>query len=75
MQGATPFQSFLNALFFSAHTLTTVGYGNMWPVGPWANLVAASESLLGVLGFAIATGLMFGRFSRPSARFGSARQH
>jgi inward rectifier potassium channel len=66
----TAIETFLNALFFSAHTLTTVGYGNMWPVGPWANLVAASESLLGVLAFAIATGLMFGRFSRPSARFG-----
>jgi inward rectifier potassium channel len=66
----TQFETFLNAFFFSAHTLTTVGYGNMWPVGPWANLVAVSESLLGVLGFAIATGLMFGRFSRPSARFG-----
>jgi inward rectifier potassium channel len=61
---------FLNAFFFSAHTLTTVGYGNMWPVGPAANAVAAAESLCGVLGFAIATGLLFGRFSRPSARFG-----
>lgn len=69
-EGPNPLQTFLNAFFFSAHTLTTVGYGNMWPVGPWANLVAASESLLGVLAFAIATGLMFGRFSRPSARFG-----
>jgi inward rectifier potassium channel len=61
---------FLNAFFFSAHTLTTVGYGNMWPIGPAANAVAAVESLCGVLGFAIATGLLFGRFSRPSARFG-----
>jgi inward rectifier potassium channel len=61
---------FSNAFFFSAHTLTTVGYGNMWPVGPWANIVAVTESLMGVLGFAIATGLMFGRFSRPSARLG-----
>jgi inward rectifier potassium channel len=65
---------FSNAFFFSAHTLTTVGYGNMWPVGPWANLVAATESLFGVLGFAIATGLMFGRFSRPSARLGFSEQ-
>ena len=61
---------FLNAFFFSAHTLTTVGYGNMWPVGPLANLVAATESLGGVMAFAIATGLLFGRFSKPSARFG-----
>lgn len=61
---------FVNAFFFSAHTLTTVGYGNMWPIGPLANAVAATEALAGVLVFAIATGLLFGRFSRPSARIG-----
>jgi inward rectifier potassium channel len=61
---------FLNAFFFSAHTLTTVGYGNMWPIGVGANAIAVGEALAGVLGFAIATGLLFGRFSRPSARFG-----
>ena len=65
--------TFLNAFFFSAHTLSTVGYGNMWPVGPASNTVAALESVVGVLGFAIATGLMFGRFSRPSARFGFSK--
>jgi inward rectifier potassium channel len=69
-EAPTQLESFLNAFFFSAHTLTTVGYGNMWPVGPACNTVAALESLVGVLSFAIATGLMFGRFSRPSARFG-----
>lgn len=69
-EAPTAWGSFMNAFFFSAHTLTTVGYGNMWPVGFAANVVAATESLVGVLGFAIATGLMFGRFSRPSARFG-----
>ena len=61
---------FLNAFFFSAHTLTTVGYGNIWPSGPVANTVAALEALTGLMGFAIATGLFFGRFSRPSARIG-----
>jgi inward rectifier potassium channel len=69
-EGPTAEASFLNAFFFSAHTLSTVGYGNIWPVGWAANLVAVLESLVGVLGFAIATGLLFGRFSRPSARFG-----
>jgi inward rectifier potassium channel len=73
-EAATWWGGFWNAFFFSAHTLTTVGYGNMWPVGPWANLVAVTESLMGVLGFAIATGLMFGRFSRPSARLGFSEQ-
>jgi inward rectifier potassium channel len=69
-EGPTAVASFMNAFFFSAHTLSTVGYGNIWPVGTAANLVAVLESLVGVLGFAIATGLLFGRFSRPSARFG-----
>jgi inward rectifier potassium channel len=61
---------FLNGFFFSAHTLTTVGYGSIAPRGTAANVLAAFESLLGVLAFAIATGLVFGRFSRPSARLG-----
>ncbi len=61
---------FVNAFFFSAHTLTTVGYGNIYPDGVAANATSAFEALVGLMGFAIATGLMFGRFSRPSARFG-----
>jgi len=67
-RGPTFWQSYLNAFFFSAHTLTTVGYGNMWPNSPLANAVAVCESLAGLMAFAIATGLVFGRFSRPSAR-------
>ena len=67
---ATAGMRFVNAFFFSAHTLSTVGYGNIWPMGPAANTVAALEALAGVLVFAIATGLLFGRFSRPSARIG-----
>jgi inward rectifier potassium channel len=69
-EASTAVLQFINAFFFSAHTLTTVGYGNMWPIGVGANAVAVAEALAGVLGFAIATGLLFGRFSRPSARFG-----
>jgi len=65
--GGTPFWSLF---FFSAHTLTTVGYGNMYPDGALANGIASLEALLGLMSFAIATGLLFGRFSRPSARFG-----
>jgi inward rectifier potassium channel len=42
----------------------------MWPVGPAANVIAALEALTGLMSFAIATGLLFGRFSRPSARIG-----
>jgi inward rectifier potassium channel len=61
---------FLNCFFFSAHTLSTVGYGSIAPKGLGANVVASLESLCGVLGFAVATGLLFGRVSRPSAKIG-----
>jgi len=61
---------FLNAFFFSAQTLTTVGYGKISPAGTAANVVAALEAMTGLMGFALATGLLFGRVSRPSARIG-----
>lgn len=61
---------FLSDFFFSSHTLTTVGYGNISPAGLAVNALASLESLLGVLLFAVATGLLFGRVSRPSARIG-----
>jgi inward rectifier potassium channel len=59
---------FLNDFFFSAHTLSTVGYGSISPKSLGSNIVASIESLVGVLGFAVATGLLFGRVSRPSAK-------
>jgi len=61
---------FLDDFFFSAHTLTTVGYGSISPYGLGGQIVASFESLVGVLAFAIATGLLYGRVSRPSARIG-----
>lgn len=65
---ATSMGRFLKAFFFSAHTLSTVGYGNIAPQGLAAEIVSSFEALVGVLGFAVATGLLFGRISRPSAR-------
>ncbi len=73
LQGAdapTAFGRLLNDFFFSSHTLSTVGYGNISPKGIAGNVVAAFEALIGVLAFAVATGLLFGRVSRPSARIG-----
>ena len=60
--------AWVNAFFFSVHTLTTVGYGNLYPVGLWSNILSALEAVIGLLGFAVITGLLYGRFSRPSAR-------
>ncbi len=59
---------FARAFFFSVHTLTTVGYGDLYPVGLAANIISSVEAALGLMGFALATGLLFARFSRPSPR-------
>jgi inward rectifier potassium channel len=66
----TPFGRLLNDFFFSSHTLTTVGYGNFAPSGVLGNSIAAFEALLGLMGFALATGLLFGRVAKPSAKIG-----
>jgi inward rectifier potassium channel len=68
INGTTPIDRFLEAFFFSAQTITTLGYGQVAPLGIPANIVAATESMLGLLTFALATGLMYGRFSKPSAK-------
>ncbi|MEA9412845.1 ion channel [Flavobacterium sp. PL02] len=58
---------FGQAYFFSAQTFTTVGYGHISPTGFLTSALSAAEALIGLLSFAIATGLFFGRFSRPTA--------
>ena len=65
---------FMSAFFFSAQTLTTVGYGSIAPNSFPASLAAALEALLGLMAFAIGTGLLFGRFSRPAARLAFSRR-
>jgi inward rectifier potassium channel len=62
------FVTLLNIFFFSVHTFTTVGYGNIYPYGILTNVIVSIESLVGILSLAIATGLLYGRFSRPSAK-------
>lgn len=59
---------FWDAFFFSAQSLTTVGYGRISPDGFAASWVSSLESLVGLMMFAIVTGLLYGRFSRPSPR-------
>jgi len=57
---------FAEAFFFSVQTLATVGYGVLSPNGLAANLVSTVEALCGLMGFALVTGLLFSRFSRPT---------
>ena len=71
---STAWSRFLSAFFFSAQTFTTVGYGRISPEGFLTNSVASFQALLGLMAFAIATGLLFGRFSRPAARLAFSRQ-
>ena len=67
---ATDAGRLMNDFFFSGHTLTTVGYGNLYPTGFEANVVATLEALVGLLSFSVITGMLVARVSRPSARIG-----
>ena len=63
----TPLENFLEAFFFSCQTFTTVGYGRINPQGFLVSALASFQAFLGLLSFALATGLFYGRFSRPQA--------
>jgi inward rectifier potassium channel len=65
--GETAWERYLECFFFSTQTFTTLGYGRISPVGLVASTLATFEAFLGLLNFAIATGLFYGRFSRPQA--------
>lgn len=59
---------FMQAFFFSIQTFTTVGYGTLSPLGVATQSVAAVEAFVGFLSFSLATGLLYGRFSRPQSK-------
>ncbi len=71
---STPWHAYLSAFFFSAQTITTVGYGAIAPKGIAVSAAAAAEAMTGLLGFAVATGVLYGRFSRPKAKMMFSRQ-
>jgi inward rectifier potassium channel len=66
--------NFLDAFFFSAQTLGSVGYGQMWPRSVWANSLATAEMFVGLFNLGAATGLLFARISRPTARIMFSRK-
>lgn len=59
---------FFRAFFFSVQTFATIGYGTLHPNGLTANFLVTIESLVGILYQALVTGMLFARFSRPTAR-------
>ena len=60
--------AFSDAFFFSVQTFATIGYGKLVPSGLAANLLVTLEALCGLLSVALATGLVYARFARPTAR-------
>ena len=60
--------SFPQAFFFSVETLATVGYGHNYPATLYGHIIVMIEIFLGTIWFAVITGLIFVRFSRPTAR-------
>jgi inward rectifier potassium channel len=66
-------QGYAGDFFFSVETLATVGYGDMHPQTLYGHTVAAIQIFIGMLYIAVLTGVVFARFSRPTARFLFAR--
>ncbi|MCB9335222.1 MAG: hypothetical protein H6586_03680 [Flavobacteriales bacterium] len=68
IEGMPENASLLDAFFYSTQTLTTVGYGGLYPKGKGISIVSAIEAFIGLLSFAVATGLLYGKFSRPKGK-------
>ena len=68
VEGAAFLDRFRECFFFSIQTFTTIGYGHITPNALPANLLVTVEAFVGPLSFALATGLLFARFSRPTAK-------
>ncbi len=67
-EGLSLWQQFWEAFYFSAQTLTTVGYGRINPIGWLSGAVSSIEALVGLLCFALATGLVYSRFAKPNIK-------
>ena len=67
VENATP-GSFSDMFFFSVQTLTSIGYGAMYPATIYADILVAIEAFVGIIGIALITSLAFTRFSQPTAK-------
>jgi inward rectifier potassium channel len=67
-------RSFLDAFFFSVQTMGTIGYGALYPESAAANVLVVAESITGLTLTALATGLVFAKFSRSTARLIFSRE-
>jgi len=67
IQGETWLELYTQMIYFSIQTFTTVGYGHLSPSGHAASLLAAFVAFIGLISFAILTGLSFAKFSKPKA--------
>lgn len=70
----TPGEIFLRAFFFSVQTFATIGYGHVIANGVAANVLVTLEAFLNIVGVALSTGVVFARFSRPTAKIIYSRQ-
>ncbi len=66
-------RSFWDAFCFSVQTMGTIGYGSMYPTSVAANVCMITESVTSLVVTALATGLIFAKFSRSTARVVFAR--
>lgn len=64
---------FFTAFFFSVQTFTTVGYGSIAPNGMGVDIIAMFEAFVGLMSFAMATGVLYGRFSKPRTKIGFSK--
>ncbi len=69
----SPAARFEDCIFFSVQTLATIGYGRLVPATRTANVLVAGEALVGLLGFAVLSALLFARFTRPTAKISFSR--
>lgn len=67
MNGKSGLDAWLTCFYFSFQTFTTVGYGALSPLGVLMNFIASIEALAGLLGFALMSGVLYGRFSKPKS--------